>query len=149
MKLKEIARDSKLSVPEGYFEDLQLKILSKTRKYNVESELFDQNPLDTVDGKPIRRLGIYKWMPHIAAAIAIVIGLFTILEGEKMTAEPSPTNYSAQIQSVPTDEIINYLAYYSEIGDIEYISEQIQDQSNNFIEGLSSQEIETYLEYIL
>ena len=148
-KIRELSPDAKFTVPEGYFEDLQIKILSKTTKNNGESELFIPKPLDTNHDKPIRRLGIYRWMPYVAAAIAIIISLFTILERNSLTTDSDPINYSAQIQSVPTDEIINYLAYYSEIGDLEYISEQIQDQSPNFIEGLSSQEIETYLEYSL
>jgi hypothetical protein len=143
--LKNLIPNSNPVVPVGYFDDLQQRILNKTTKSDKASEKLKK----TIDKKPIKQLGIYKWIPYVAAAsIAIIIGLFAILEGTKLTTQQG-INYSTQIDIVPTDDIINYLAFYSEVGDLEHISGQIQDQSNNFIEGLSSQEIETYLEYDL
>jgi hypothetical protein len=136
--LKNFIPDANPVVPVGYFDDLTVRILNKTTQKNEISQ-------KAIDKEPITRLGMRKWIPYVAAAsIAAIIGLFAILEGIKTQQD---INYSTQIDIVPTDDIINYLAFYTEVGDLEYISGQIQDQSNPFIDGISSEEIETYLEY--
>ncbi len=138
--LKNFIPDANPVVPVGYFDDLTVRILNKTTRNNEISQ-------KAIDEKPIARLGIRKWIPYVAAAsIATVIGLFAILEGVKVATQQD-INYSTQINIVPTDDIISYLAFYTEVGDLEYISGQIQDQSNPFIDGIPSEEIETYLEY--
>jgi hypothetical protein len=143
-RLKEFIPTHKPSLPIAYFDDLQKRILSKTIKADEDDTIF---PKKESIVKPIKRLGVRKWISYVAAAsITIAIGLFAILEGVKLTTDQN-SNYNTQINKVPTDEIIGYLAYYSEPGDLQYLSEQLNDVSVNFTEDLSSQEIEAYLEY--
>lgn len=147
-KLKTLIPAKKPAVPSGYFEDLQERILSKTTRVNVDGS--DKNHKESkkpVQNTPIRRLGVRKWMSYVAAAsITIAIALFAILDGVKI---PNGGNigYSAQVEGIPTEEIINYLAYYSEAGDLQYLSEQLKDRSTNITDNIPSQEIEAYLEY--
>jgi hypothetical protein len=149
-RIKEFLPAHEPAVPTGYFNDLQARIINKTIRANevdmpftIDSELIENEIIDS----PIKRLRFRKWLPYaVAASVAIILGLFTILDGEISTNDQT-INYSAQIDSVPTDEIISYLAYYSEAGDLLYLSEQLNDLSVDITENLSSQEIEAYLEY--
>jgi hypothetical protein len=147
-ELKKLIPSKNPAVPSGYFEDLQERILSKFTKADtndVDKGL--KEPKKPIQKTPIRRLGIRKWMPYVAAAsITIAIALFAILDGVKI---PNGGNvgYSAQVKEIPTEEIINYLAYYSEAGDSQYLSEHLNDRSTNITDNIPSQEIEAYLEY--
>lgn len=151
-RIKEFLPTHESTLPTGYFNDLQARILSKTIGVSEVDGVLDKvanNEIaeKEITDKPVRRLGIRKWASYAAAAsIAIIISLFVILDGDKLTTDQN-INYSAQINSVPTDEIISYLSYYSETGDLLYLSDQLDDLSIDLIEDFSSQEIEAYLEY--
>lgn len=145
-KLKEQIPNSMSGVPAGYFNDLQKRILSQTVGNKIEQEQYNEPS----QGKPVKRLGIRKWIPYAAAAsITVAIGLFAILDGVKTSQHKQATDYFAQIETVPTDEIINYLASYTEPGDLQHLSEQLQDRTGDLADDLSAQEIEAYLEYSL
>lgn len=152
-KLRILVPKHEFSTPSGYFDNLQKKILSKTSgaedanivELNTINKPSEYEFIEKVAKKTItKRIGIRRLIPYAAAAsITIAIGLFTLLEGVKNQS----TNYSAQIHSLPSDEIISYLAFYSEVGDLQHLSEQLSDRTDGLTEGFSSQEIEDYLEY--
>lgn len=147
-ELKTLVPTKNPAVPPGYFEDLQKRILNRTTKVDIDGndESYEEHD-KTIQGKPSRRLGIRKWIPYVAAAsITIAVALFTILEGVKLPNGNS-LDYFAQVEEIPTEEIINYLAFYTEAGDLQYLSEQLNDRSTNITNNIPSQEIEAYLEY--
>lgn len=116
-------------VPQGYFDTLSADILSKTGR--VPKVL------------PIKRSAPwYSWAA--AASVALVISMFAWFSSEPTDANNNPIQ--ASIDVVPTDDIIQYLAYYSETGDLITLSERMPDRTENFSESLSSEEIEAYLE---
>lgn len=147
-KLKTLVATKNPLVSSGYFEDLQEKILSKTiRVDNDDANERHKEFKKPIPRTPSRYLGIRKWAPYVAAAsITIAIALFAILDDVKIS-EGRNMNYSAQVEEISTEEIINYLAYYTEAGDLQYLSEQLNDRSTNITDNISSQEIEAYLEY--
>ena len=149
-ELKKLIPTKKPAVPSGYFEDLQERILSKTTKSDINDADKSQKELKRFIPKTTtRRLGVRKWIPYMAAAsITIAIALFAILDGVK-TPNGRDTGYSAKMEEIPTEEIINYLAYYSEAGDLQYLSEHLNDRSTKITDNIPSQEIEAYLEYDL
>lgn len=116
-------------VPQGYFENLSSDILSKT----------SQEPKVL----PIRRsTGWLSWAA--AASVAAAVSMFAWFYTGPTETENNPIQ--ASIEVVPTDDIIQYLAYYSETGDLITLSERMPDRAENFSESLSSEEIEAYLE---
>jgi hypothetical protein len=144
-----IAKENPALAPD-YFEDLQERILSKTSKATpyerVETHKEAKESLRETSRK---RLGIYKWIPYMAAAsIAVAIALFTIFDGSVTSNETSGNSF-VQVEKIPTDEIIDYLAFYTEAGDLLYLSEQLNDRSLDITDNISTQEIEAYLEYSL
>lgn len=151
-KLKEKLPHPISDVPAGYFEDLQKRILNQTVGKKAE-EGISIEPLQSVEPlqkTPVRRLGIRKWIPYAsAAAIAIAISVFAVVEGVKTSQHKKATDYAAKIEIVSTDEIINFLASYSESGDLQHLSNQLQDRTDDIVDDLTEQEIEAYLEYSL
>ncbi|HLT42581.1 MAG TPA: hypothetical protein VKZ95_07735 [Sphingobacteriaceae bacterium] len=149
-KIKEFLPASESALPPAYFNDLQKRILSKTVGASEDDVVVDKGTKEIAEqetNKPVRRLGIPRWASYAAAAsIAVLISLFVILDGDKLTTGQN-INPSAHISSVPTDEIISYLSYYSEAGDLLYLSDQFDDLSVDLTEDFSSQDIEAYLEY--
>lgn len=145
-KLKKKLTNPISDVPVGYFEDLQKRILNQIVGEKVEKEI----SVEPVQNTPARRLGIRKWIPYAsAAAITIAISVFAIVEGVKTSQHKNATDYSAKIEVVSTDEIINFLASYSEPGDLQHLSNQLQDRTDDIVDDLTEQEIEAYLEYSL
>ena len=145
-KLKERLPVSMSDVPADYFNDLQKRILSQTVGKKAEKEI----SVEPLQKTPVKRLGIRKWMPYAAAAaITVAISVFAIIEGVKTSQHKIATDYTAKIEIVSTDEIINYLASYSESGDLQHLSNQLQDRTFDIVDDLSEQEIEAYLEYSL
>ncbi len=145
-KLKRAISNPVSDVPAAYFNDLQKRILSQTVGKKVEEEVV----VEPVQKTPIRRLGIRKWIPYAsAAAITIAISVFAIIEGSKTSQHKKATDYATKIEVISSGEIINYLASYSESGDLQHLSNQLQDRTNDIVNDLSEQEIEAYLEYSL
>lgn len=128
-KLKSLVNEPGLVVPPAYFENLSSDILSKT---NQERKVL-----------PIKRsAGWFSWAA--AASIAVAVSMFAWFSTGPTDTNDSPLQ--ANIDVVPTDDIIQYLAYYSETGDLVTLSERMPDRTENFSESLSSEEIEAYLE---
>lgn len=145
--IKSAVNSSEPKLSSQYLEDLQQRILNKTIHLKENSSLkktANQTPL-----KRIRKLGGQRWATYAAAAsIFLTVGIFAILENKKDVTEINPNNTTVQVESLQTDDIIHYLSYYSEAGDLEYLSEQL-DGSESSTEYISTQEIQSYLEYSL
>ncbi len=148
IELKTVFPTKNPAVPAGYFEDLQKRILSKTTRVDNDDANESLKETETaVQETTSRRLGIRKLIPYAAAA-SIAIALFAILDNVRIPSEKN-IDYSAQVEEIPTEEIINYLAYYTEASDLLHLSEQLNDRSKAITDNIPSQEIEAFLEYSL
>lgn len=150
-KIKTAVKSSKPKLSSDYIEDLQQRILNKT--VHLDETVKEANHFKTSNDdksfNKVRRIGQQKWITFVAAAsLLLVMGIFAILEGKKNTTKLNSKTTIVQVESLQTDDIINYLAYYSEVGDLEYLSDQLEDSLNS-TEGISTQEIKSYLEYSL
>jgi len=130
-KLRARVNEEGFIVPTGYFDILQKEIISQTVS---EPKII-----------PIKKLRI-AWMPYAAAAcLAIVISFFALFP-QTQSNENKIAKMSSGIDDLPTEEIIDYLAFYSETGDLTALSNQLSEESANFTNSFSSDEIESYLE---
>jgi len=130
-KLKARISEDGFTVPTGYFDNLQKEIISQTVS---EPKVI-----------PIKKSKT-AWMSYAAAAcIAILISLFALFP-QTQSNENSVANMSTSIDALPTEEIIDYLAFYSETGDLTALSDQLSEEPTNFTNSFSSDEIESYLE---
>jgi len=130
-KLKSSVPEDGFAVPDGYFEKLQ-------------NEIFKQ----TVNQPRIVPLKKTKtsWIFYTAAAcLALAVSLFAFFSLNTSTNN-TVANEHMNIDILPTEEIINYLAFYSETGDLITLSDQLSENSVNFTDSFSSDEIEAYLE---
>jgi len=131
-KLRAVLETDTLPVPEGYFNNLQQRILQQTSQ--VKEVL------------PIKRQPTHSWFSYAAAAcIALAIGVFSVMQWDTI-GYPITENEQAKIETLPTQEIISYLSFYSEPEDLFYLSEQLPAISSDFTDDLSTEEIEAYLE---
>lgn len=130
-KLKAQISEDGFTVPTGYFDNLQKEIISQTVS---EPKVI-----------PIKKSKT-AWMSYAAAAcIAILISLFALFP-QTQSNENSVANISTTIDALSTEEIIDYLAFYSETGDLTVLSDQLPEEPTNFTNSFSSDEIESYLE---
>lgn len=130
-KLRTVLETETLPLPNGYFDDLQQRILSKT---TLVKEVL-----------PIKRKPTHHWFSYAAAAcIALAIGIFSIMQWDNVGYKKT-VNEQAKFETLPTQEIINYLSFYSEPEDLLYLSEQLPAISSDFTDDLSTEEIEAYL----
>jgi len=129
-KLKARINEDGFIVPNGYFHNLQKEIISQTVS---EPKVISIKKSKTA------------WMSYAAAAcIAILISLFALFP--QKSNENSIANMSSGIDALPTEEIIDYLAFYSETGDLTTLSNQLSEEPAIFTNSFSSDEIESYLE---
>lgn len=146
-------------VPEDYFEELPERILSASRLPQIEQQddsslftvpdgYFDklrQNTLSKVRAqkRPAKvRQFFSSWVTYAAAACitaVVAVGVFrSNVEGE---------NIEAKFADIPSDEIVNYLQLYSDVGDAPVILESLGEEAGLPSIGaeLSDREIEEYL----
>src|SRR5690554_2204121 len=128
--MKTRVADTGFVVPQGYFDTLSANILSKTSRQPKRLPIKRSTPW-------------YSWAA--AASVALIISMFAWFSSGRPT-DANNNLMQARIDVVPTDDIIQYLAYYSETGDLITLSERMPDRTENFSESLSSEEIEAYLE---
>lgn len=130
-KLKSSIVADGFTVPQTYFKEVREEILQQT-----------VNEPKIVPLKKSRT----AWLSYAAAAcVAVAISVFALLQ----TADSVDENNAIEqvnIDVLPTEEIINYLAFYSETGDLMTLSDQLSEEPYNFTDSFSSEEIESYLE---
>lgn len=87
------------------------------------------------------------WMSYAAAAcLAIGVALFALLPQTDSSNSAAIANNTVNIDVLPTESIIDYLSFYSETGDLMVLSDHLSENSINFSDSFSSDEIESYLE---
>lgn len=136
-KLKSQVHEDGFSVPDGYFNDLHKGILSQTTKQPKVV--------------PIKRFKT-SWLSYGAAAcLALAISIFTITyqnQSSEETIEADIADLASELHNIdvlPTETIINYLAFYPESGDLIILSDHLAEESDLYPDSFSSDEIELYL----
>lgn len=119
------------SVPEHYFSQLEDRIVNRCRTSET----------------PVRNLKSYpNWLRYaVAACLFLGLGWFGWMYFNPNVI-PDEQRSAVLINEVDTDDIIEYLAMYSESGDLEYLSDQLSDDPQMMTDAFSSEEIEAYLE---
>jgi len=130
-KLKAVISKDGFSVPEGYFADLQA---------TIEEQTIGQHKV--VKLRPTRT----SWMSYVAAACVILAASTFALFTPTITNESAIAYEEVNIDVVPTEEIISYLTFYSETGDLNELVEQLPEDPLNLTDSFSSEEIQLYLE---
>lgn len=134
-KLRATVSHDGFTVPDQYFEELQAAILNKTSQKEKDATVIPfQKPRRT-------------WLRYVSAASIVlalsIVAFFQLGEREATSEVVEAENI---INEVPVDEIISYLAFYSETGDYIILSEELSEQTDDFKDSFSSEEIESYLE---
>lgn len=148
-----------LKAPENYFDNLEERISSviklKQLKESDVAEIFNipENYFNTLEGKitskinsessqpKIRKL-ISKWTTYAAAACIMgIIGVGVYLNVKSNDIE-------SQFSKLPSDEIVNYLQLYSDVGDAPVILKSLDNkiEFSDIKSDISDQEIIQYLE---
>lgn len=132
-KLREKVSADGFSIPtSNYFSNAKEEILRRT---SSEPKVI-----------PIRRKSKAVWMSYAAAAcLAIGVGMFALLP-QTNSSDSAIANNTVSIDVLPTESIIDYLSFYSETGDLMVLSDHLSENSVNFSDSFSSDEIESYLE---
>ncbi len=89
MKLEDLKKENVFKVPEGYFEDLPMRIQSR-----IQSGI----PVERI---PVFRRNVFKYAVSLAAMVLIVLVVLKFY-----TRQPSPEKLLSQ---VPTEALISYL----------------------------------------
>lgn len=136
-KLKSLVHEDGFSVPEGFFNDLNKQIIAQTTK---QSQVV-----------PIKR-SKNSWLSYgVAACLALAVSIFAIsyqTQPSEETVEADVTNLTSELHSIdvlPTETIINYLAFYPESGDLLILSDHLAEESDIYSDSFSADEIELYL----
>ena len=130
-KLKAVISKDGFSVPNGYFADLQA---------NIKKQTIDK-------GKIIKlRKTRTTWLSYAAAACVILAASTFALFAPTPSDQNTVAYEQANIDVVPTEEIISYLAFYSETGDLNELVDQLPENPLNISDSFSSEEIQLYLE---
>jgi len=137
-KLKSRIHKDGFSVPDNYFPDLRQTILSQTA--------------DQTKVVPIKRFKT-SWLSYGAAAcLALAVSIFTITYQNQSNSETfdadidNLANELPNIDVLPTETIIDYLAFYPESNDIIILSDHLTEESDIYTDSFSSDEIESYLQ---
>ncbi|MFB5946292.1 hypothetical protein [Albibacterium profundi] len=137
-KLKSKINTDGFTVPANYFNQLQSSILDKTSKEEILN-----------DGQivPFKRSQYRSWIKYVSAAcITLAISAVAFFQLNEQEPEPETTQVEDIINEIRADEIISYLAFYSETGDYLILSEELAEESDDFEDSFSTEEIESYLE---
>lgn len=137
-ELKDKVPTAGFETPSNYFENLTKKIEEsvKEQRDNKESAV----PINLYKERKIKKL---TWMGYAAAAcIAVSIGAYAFFQSK------SVNNFQKELHNISENEIVSYLEYYTEPGDVTTILETefegaVQTNKTNF----SEEDIEAYLDY--
>jgi len=118
-------------IPQGYFKKVNEEIIKQTV---LEAKII-----------PIKKSRT-TWISYaFSSCVDIAVSIFTLFQISDSN-EKAVAVEQVNIDVLPTEEIINYLAFYSETGDLMTLSDHLSDESVNFTDSFSSEEIESYLE---
>ncbi|MGK9116985.1 hypothetical protein KXS00_03430 [Olivibacter jilunii] len=134
-KLREKVTTSGFVTPQNYFDQLDKKInqaIVSTAKNEKTREI----------AFPIRRKNRnLTWIGYAAAAcIAIGLGVYGFFQYQS-------NNFERTLKSIPDNEIVNYLEYYSEPGDAAFLEAQFDGVIQMDKPKFSEEDIEAYLDY--
>jgi len=159
-KLRERVSETGFTVPDGYFGQLENRVLSHLKVSEVATETgfvvpaayFETLPARIAEKTsfrkktPVRNI-TRKWLAYAAAAcvaLTVVVAGISQLSFETEHASPS------HLASVSDQDIVNYLELYGTDDDVLFISEQLHELSEQGIsEDISADEIEAYLNQTL
>lgn len=148
-----------LEMPENYFDNLEERITSVIKMEQLKgsdvSEIYTipENYFNTLEGEitskvyskssqPKIRTLISKWTTYAAAACIMgFIGIGVYLNTKN-------NNIENQFSKLPSDEIVNYLQLYSDVGDAPIILKSLDNkiEFSDINSEISDQEIKQYLE---
>lgn len=136
-KLKSQIQKDGFTVPNNYFNNLQKETIAQTT-----------NQPKIV---PLKKLKT-SWLSYgVAACLALAISIFTITYQNQQSEESIETDLTAlanelhNIDTLPTETIINYLAFYPESSDLLILSDHLTEESDIYTDTFSSDEIELFL----
>lgn len=136
-KLKSHVHKDGFSVPDGYFNDLHKEIIAQTTKQPKVV--------------PIKRFKT-SWLSYgVAACLALAVSIFTITyqsQSNEATIEADIADLASELHNIdalPTETIINYLAFYPESSDLLILSDHLTEEADIYPDSFSSDEIELYL----
>lgn len=167
------SQDAGFSTPEGYFEGFAERMQAKQSEAELQSKVqtdgftvpdtYFANLTEQIKAKlvvttgeasteerPIvRKLNVQRWIQFAAAAsVAIVLGTTSynaVIDHNQVNATET------HLESIPDEEILNYLSSSNNSDDMLYIMEYIYQPEES--EGVGSQvkkdDIEDYLNYML
>ncbi len=123
-KLKENIPHDGFTVPEGYFNKLHGTIRQRTGT-----------------ATPVKTIRLRKWISYAAAA-CVTIGISI---GALLHIQQPNGNFEHRISRLSETEIISYLEYYSEQGDLSLLADGLPVELGSFSDHLSEEDIENYL----
>ena len=155
MDKKEL-HNNPFSVPPGYFEQLHGDIMARV----AEDKLKQQVPRDgftvpdgyfdrlqdtirqrTVTPAPVKTVRLRRWISYAAAAcVAIGVSVWALLPVQQANAP-----FEQRISRLSDTEIISYLEYYSEQGDLSLLADGLPAEPGLFSDHFSDEDIESYL----
>lgn len=139
-KLKSKIPTDGFTVPPNYFDQLQSSILENISPR--EEEIVNDGQI-----VPFKRSQYRSWIKYVSAAcIALAISIVAFFQLNEKKSDPAMTQAEDIINEIPADEIISYLALYSETGDYLILREELSEESDDFEDSFSTEEIESYLE---
>lgn len=134
-KLKEDASAPGFFAPPNYFDGLSQKITQAVADLKEEEE-----PKEII--LPTRRKKLtLSWISYAAAACLLIgLGVYSFFQYQS-------NNFDHRLKSIPANEIVNYLEYYSEPGDAAFLEVQFDDVIQMDKPKFSEEDIEAYLDY--
>jgi hypothetical protein len=123
-KLKERVPHDGFTLPEGYFDRLHHTIQQRT-----------------VTAVPVKTMRLRTWVSYAAAAcVTIGISIAALLQLQQPNSHAEHS-----ISRLSDTEIISYLEYYSEQGDLSLIADGLPAEPGFLNEQFSDEDIENYL----
>lgn len=135
--LKHLVPNSGYTLPTNYFEELTNKV----------NHAIDIQRSESVEGKTKATKSIKMmwrtWISYAAAAcLAITVGTYTFFQMN------TPHSLQQQFLSIPENEIISYLEYYTEPGDFSVIDDiQLEESFQATERYFTEEDIEAFLDY--
>lgn len=155
MDKKELHKNP-FSVPPGYFEqlhgDMMARVSAEKLKdrvshdgFTIPEGYFDRLHKDiqqrTVAAVPVKTIRLRTWV-SVAAAACVTIGISILA---LLQLQQPNSNVEHGISRLSDTEIINYLEYYSEQGDLSLIVDGLPAEPGFLNEQFSDEDIESYL----
>lgn len=140
--LIEIGKDH-FTVPVGYFDQLNERILSKT------------NSTSSQQGQIITLPKRTSWKKYAVAAVALIIGTGAYFGFQETNSEQQTQQFAStevNLENISDEEILNYLVQVSEGQDLIQLTKFASDTKEDNVQldsDIDNKEIEEYLNYML